>query len=448
MDTARKAIGIVRVSQVNGREGESFASPGEQRERIEAACERDGLELLSVVSELDVSGGTPLAARAGLLSAVQAVEAGDADVIVAAYFDRLVRSLKVQGELVERVEAAGGQVLAVDIGQVTNGNASQWLSGTLLGAVAEYARRTAKERSGEAVARAVARGVATWPGATLGYTRGEDGRHVVDPATEPVVVEAFKMRAAGATVDAVRAYLAAHGAELGYTSVVRLLRSRTVLGEIHSGANVNLNAHEAIVDVELWRAVQRASVTGGRRPTSDRLLARLGVLRCATCGGRLVVGVGGAKGYRTPMYKCPARGDDCARRVTIGAELVEGIVVDAVRAALADSEGRAQAATHANEAAQALAQAQAALDAAFRAFAGYEDETAARDRLAELRAARDDAQAAVDQLGGSSAAVTARGWDDRLTLHEKRALIRAVVERVDVAPGRGAARVSVELFGE
>jgi hypothetical protein len=40
-----RAIGIVRVSQVSGREGDSFASPAEQRERIEVACERDGLTL-------------------------------------------------------------------------------------------------------------------------------------------------------------------------------------------------------------------------------------------------------------------------------------------------------------------------------------------------------------------------------------------------------------------
>jgi DNA invertase Pin-like site-specific DNA recombinase len=43
-----------------------------------------------------VSGGTPLEHRDKLRRAVEAVEAGDADVIVVAYFDRLVRSLRVQ----------------------------------------------------------------------------------------------------------------------------------------------------------------------------------------------------------------------------------------------------------------------------------------------------------------------------------------------------------------
>jgi site-specific DNA recombinase len=113
----RRAIGIVRVSQTKSREGESFASPIEQRERIEAACERDGdLELVEVLQELDVSGGTPLEQRTGLRSAVEAIEQGKASVVVAAYFDRLVRSLTVQAELIERVEKAGGKVLAVDVG--------------------------------------------------------------------------------------------------------------------------------------------------------------------------------------------------------------------------------------------------------------------------------------------------------------------------------------------
>ena len=55
----RRAIGIVRVSSVGGREGDAFISPTEQRGRIEAACERDGLRLLEVIEESDVSGARP-----------------------------------------------------------------------------------------------------------------------------------------------------------------------------------------------------------------------------------------------------------------------------------------------------------------------------------------------------------------------------------------------------
>src|SRR6185437_3839300 len=87
----RRAIGIVRVSRTNGREGERFVSPDEQRGRIEAACERDGLTLVDTVDELDVSGGKSLDDRPGLSAAVVAIADGRADVLVAAYFDRLFR---------------------------------------------------------------------------------------------------------------------------------------------------------------------------------------------------------------------------------------------------------------------------------------------------------------------------------------------------------------------
>jgi len=56
----------------------------------------------------------------------------------------------------------------------------------------------------------------------------------------------------------------------------------------------------------------------------------------------------------------------------------------------------------------------------------------------------------VDGLGGAPAAVTVNAAADceRLSLDARRALIRATVGRVAVAPGRGIGRVTVKLFGE
>ena len=140
----------------------------------------------------------------------------------------------------------------------------------------------------------------------------------------------------------------------------------------------------------------------------------------------------------------------CAQWWGASAEMVEGIVVDAVRARIADAEGRASAEASARQAAEARDRAQADLDAAIRAFAGVADEPVATGRIAELRAVRDAAQDRVERLGGAPAAVTinaAADWD-HLSLDARRALIRATVGRVLVAPGRGAGRVLVELFGE
>lgn len=445
----RRAIGIVRVSRVGGREGESFASPTEQRERVEAACERDGLQLVDVIEELDVSGGTPLERREGLRSAVETVEAGGAEVVIAAYFDRLARSLRVQSEIVQRVEAAGGAVVALDVGAISEGTATEWLSGTVLGAMNEYVRRTARERAGAAQARAIARGVPTWDNVTPGYVKGSDGRFAVDPATAPAVAEAFDLRAAGATVAEVREFLAARGIERTYRGVQTLLASRVVLGELHFGKLHNTDAHEPIVDRDVWEQVQRVRTTRGTRDKSNRLLARLGVLRCGTCGARLVVGHQTSKGRRYPFYRCIPT-SDCPQRVTISAEKVEAVVVRAVRERLAHIAESASAEADAQAADAKAARSQAELDAAIRTYtaAGVADEPAAVARMAELREVRDrDAEQAAHLAGLRSAVTLSAGADwDLLTLDERRALIRATVERVSVAPGRGDDRISITLL--
>jgi DNA invertase Pin-like site-specific DNA recombinase len=117
-----RAVGIVRVSHVGGRTGEF--SPEDQEKRIREACKREGFRVVDVIRELDVSGGTPLERRHGLRGAVELVEAGRAAVIVCAFFDRLVRSLDMQLEVVKRVEQAGGKIITVDVGRVTNGTAA------------------------------------------------------------------------------------------------------------------------------------------------------------------------------------------------------------------------------------------------------------------------------------------------------------------------------------
>ncbi len=66
------------------------------------------------------------------------MEAGEADHIVVAYFDRLVRSLKVQLEVIERVEHAGGEIYAIDHGRLTNGTAATRMSNNMMGAAFQY----------------------------------------------------------------------------------------------------------------------------------------------------------------------------------------------------------------------------------------------------------------------------------------------------------------------
>jgi DNA invertase Pin-like site-specific DNA recombinase len=430
-------------------------SPREQSERIRSAAERDGLKLIDTIEEMDVSGATPLEKRQGLRSAVEMVEAGQAEVVVVAYFDRLVRSLVVQAEVVERVERAGGAILAVDAGEVRADTASRWLSSTMLGMVAEYHRRATSERTADAKRRAVMRGVPPFPNVPPGYRRVvklDNGKTVTvglepDPKTAPAVTEAFRLRAGGATVMEVREHLRQNGVNRSFHGTQALLRSRIPLGELRFGDIVNEHAHEAIVDGETWRRVQRQIVSRGRRPKSERLLARLGVLRCATCGARMVIGttVQGRRRKPYTFYRCNPT-SDCPRRVTISADVAETAVLEAVKRYLSGMSGTASTDAGISAARADLERAEAELDAAVRAFSVLDDVEAARERLAELRDARDAARDRLDELQAHvlpTVTVTADDWD-MLTLDEQRGLIRAVVDRAVVAPGRGGNRVTVE----
>ena len=98
----------------------------------------------------------------------------------------------------------------------------------------------------------------------------------------------------------------------------------------------------------------------------------------------------------------------------------------------------------------ALDSAQEALDGAVRAFAmaGLADEPSAVEGLTALREARDEAQANLDQITPKRADLTItadQDWD-RLSLSEKRDLVRALIKRVVIAPGRHRDRITVEYL--
>ena len=284
MTSKPRAVAVVRVSAQGDRPGEHFLSPDVQLDSAKRWARRRRERFVAHFPEIDVSGKRALVKRPGLLKAVEMVEAGQADHIVVAYFDRLVRSLKVQLEVIERVEKAGGEIFALDHGKLTNGTAATRLSTNMMGAVFQYFAEVTGEKVTAAQARAVARGVLPNSRIVPGYMRGEDGVLVVVPELAPVVREVFQRRDRGATIVELQAFLLERGIERSVAGVASMLRSRMCLGEIHFGELHNPHAHEPIIKGRaLFERVQRRTVSRGRQAKSERLLARLGVLRCATC---------------------------------------------------------------------------------------------------------------------------------------------------------------------
>jgi DNA invertase Pin-like site-specific DNA recombinase len=451
-----RAIGIIRVSRSDGRTGESFSSPRDQADRITAFANDKGWDLaIPEPYEIDVSGDALLANRPQLSRAVVAVQTGEAEVIVGAHTERLWWNHETASQVIRLVEDGGGEVWSVDQGLLTRRSAAEEFSGTVRTAADRLARQQNKEKTATAIQRAIDRGVPPWPRVTAGYLKLENGKYAPHPRYARVVGEAFEKRSHGARIKDVRAHLAAHGIDLTYPGVTKLLRSTTVLGEIRYGKfKPNLTAHEPIVSRDVWQAVQHARVPSGRNTKNPRLLARLGVLRCGTCSSRMVASTAigarsarGGGGHTYEIYRC--QNQDCTHRVTISAERVERTVITAVQEALSDVQGRASADSGAQEAQAAAERAQTDLDAAVRAFGGLDDEAAVRRRLLELREVRDTARERADRLRGQRSALTVSIGDwDRLSLDGRRAIVRAVVERVTVMPGRGADRIAVEFFSE
>jgi DNA invertase Pin-like site-specific DNA recombinase len=415
------AIGIARQSHGDG------ASVEEQAERIRAHAKREGWDLLAVLPEQDVSGGKPLDKRPGLSKAVEAVEAGRASIIVVAYFDRLVRSVRVQHEVTERVEAAGGRIVTLDVGEVSSATAASWLSASFLGTVAEYHRRATSERVKSAHERRKSAGL--WNGGRLPFYRAldADGRVTwADEATLSIVGDAFKLRATGVSV----------------ADVLDMLRERTGLPLKSLNICQRMLQDEALIGVAVdgatFRRVQSLRTKRGARPKSDRLLARLDVLTCSECGGFLNVHGSDdpAKG-RVQTYRCH-RGHGA-----ISCDIAESTVAHAVRCALRDFRGHAGSSLEELEA--NVAERNAQLERAVVALTDFSDTDAVRSKLAVLKGELD---AAEDELADARRAAgfelsPSLDWN-MLSMTQKREIVRGVVKRATVRPGRGHTEASVE----
>ena len=84
-EAKRRAVGITRVSFEGGRQEPRLHSFVTQAAVIRASCEQQGMTVEWIGQERVVSGGADLANRPELSRALAAIEAGEADVIVAAY---------------------------------------------------------------------------------------------------------------------------------------------------------------------------------------------------------------------------------------------------------------------------------------------------------------------------------------------------------------------------
>lgn len=463
--------GYIRVSRVGERKGPSFIAEDVQRETIQRIAAAKGLQLGEIVKELDVKGSVPVERRK-LGRLVQKIRDGESGGLIVWKVSRYSRD-QVDGILTaQKIREAGGHIIGEDLDtSQPNGRA---LLGFLLGMAEE---ELDQRRAAWAVAteKAITRGVYIGNFIPHGYTKGDDGRLQIDPIVSPVIVQAFEMRAAGASFADIANFLEAEevptasgGKHWLQPVLSHLFRRRVYLGEVSKGEFVNTSAHEPLVSVELWEAAQKPDPRLGRTPRKHENLLQ-GLVYCASCGRVMtpapkkrqrfhhVDKAGNHKSYEYTysLYYCRGKTADgkCPAPAQIRSAPLEAWVEEQFRQALGP---RGRLANYAAASHQVELAAQS-VDEAQQELAAYRDESIIRligkesyeaglqnrreeveRRQAELETVR--AQAGiVDNVPISRNLADA--WEG-LTTFEKREALSAFIESVSVRPtGRSGAKL-------
>jgi len=207
-ETARRVVGYVRVS--TGKQAEHGHSLEAQRAKLDAYCALYGYELVAVEADEGASARTT-DGRPGLARALELCRAGKADAVLVVKLDRLTRSTRDLGALLERAQRGGWGILSVGEQLDTTSAAGRLVVG-ILGAVSQWEREVVAERTSEAMQGMRTRGIYTGGRVRYGFKVSADGRTLEEDAGEQRVLELVReLRSKGMSLRAVGRELEAAG---------------------------------------------------------------------------------------------------------------------------------------------------------------------------------------------------------------------------------------------
>jgi site-specific DNA recombinase len=329
-----RILGYGRVSQVNGRSGDSFIAPQTYREAIKQYVDRRGHVLLEEPEiELDESGGT--LDRPRFQELLRRLEDGEADGLCVPNLARFSRSTIEGLTLARELQAAGKALLIADLDMDTTTPTGKAMM-TMLLAFAEMELDQRRENWAIAQRTSMLRG--SYPGSySLGYMKSPDGRLVIDPVAGPVIRSVFERRASGESWAQLARYLDRHLPKNGHTwrsgTVQALLDSPLYLGRLERTVGgeqmVIEEAHEPLVSRSVYEAANRRTSKYPRPSRREHPALLAGIACCASCGGPLTRGSETRRSrssgeiQRWDYYICSHK---CPEPVRISAKLLDAFV--------------------------------------------------------------------------------------------------------------------------
>lgn len=173
---SKRAVSYTRVS--TREQSEDGQSLDNQRERIEAYCKAKDYDLVD--SFTDGGESAKDLNREGLQSLIREIREDSIDVVVIYKLDRLTRSVKDLGELIDDIFDSEGVALASVKDSFDTSTANGRMVMNLLATVAQWERETVGERTKDALEHKKSKG--EWTGRTpFGFKVGEDGKLTEDP---------------------------------------------------------------------------------------------------------------------------------------------------------------------------------------------------------------------------------------------------------------------------
>jgi DNA invertase Pin-like site-specific DNA recombinase len=455
------------------RKGEDEVSLADQKQAITEWAERNDVELAKWVEDKGVSGAKPWQERE-LGKIIERLDRGEGEGVIVAYFSRLSRekhsyTFQVLEALqpYRRVDAKKGRIVEpnseIDLVDVietwqardewttlkkhlTSGKHKQWERGTIVGdrVPAGYEKTEVVNDKGETKLNGPLR--------KMKYA--ED------------VGRAITVRANGASWSDVMRLLNAAGVptckgstEWSTQACRKLAQNRIYKGELHCTCGcgeMRVLNELAVVTPSVWKKVQPKQQVGedgeiikgkaGRRDPGKYLLA--GLLTCAGCQYRMIHSTTTVNGKRYHIYRCG--NSKCTEKASISSLQIEPFMQEQALWFFMQTEpsvGHQSTVERLAELERARDEARARLAALVKIIDPLDP--GADERLAEMRSAVQDAEAALVAEGSAQIEYVSEeqvvGAFESAPVAEQRRAIRTILHGAIVTKGSGKPEDRVEV---